>query len=164
MFQRDTIVRWVHFGSIFCSHIGARRVALPSVNYRRRSVSKSNLYRQFVSPVCNCHNENVILWPHVNYQAKMWLRPTTINTAAFANLIVACIEYPCNLEFPWRSLILFPDISQYFGEITVIPRRLNCRNWFAAPKSRRLSFEDLIYHHFDWVFFKRTYCPYWFLE
>jgi len=97
-----------------------RRVTLQSVNYRRRSVSKSSSYRQFVIVIMR-----TILWPRVNYQAKMWLRPSTINTADFANWgviagchitsIVACIEYPCNPESrgaAWSSCSpIFHNIS-----------------------------------------------------
>lgn len=97
-----------------------------------------------------------VLLPRVNYRAKMWRRPTTINTAAFARRgviagchitsIVACIEYPYI-----QSLMaqLDPLVLRYFtivGITTMIPRWLNRRDrrdWFAY-KSRGLSFENLV--------------------
>lgn len=131
--------------SILWSYIGARSAALHTSRPIIGDAAFRN-QRQFVIVIMR-----TILLPRVNYRAKMWRRPTTINTAAFARRgviagchitsIVACIEYPCI-----QSLMVQPGplVPRYFTIVkitTVIPRRLNC-DWFTC-KSRGLSFEKL---------------------
>jgi len=88
-----------HFDSILWSHIETRSVKLHTSRPIIGDAAFRN-QRQFVIVIMR-----TILLPRVNYRAKMWRRPTTINTAAFARRgviagchitsIVACIEYPC---------------------------------------------------------------------
>lgn len=125
------------FNSILWSHIGTKSISVAL--YTSRPIIDDAVFRnqrQFVIVIMR-----TILLPRVNYRTKMWRRPTTINTAAFArrgviagchvSSIVAYIEYPCIQSLVKQLDLLVPQYFTIFEITTVIPRQLNRdrRDW-----------------------------------